>query len=270
MQSKIAEALSLKTHPVALTWADEAPVGALRFKPGSWGCVVSLIASVVAKGKTAAFDRSSYGCWGGGVGLGFGNQYAVFPGGIECFHRFLADGNQCDPTGKAIGENISTQDARFGGDFLLGERYLKNADVTKRFVAGLPFRDVGEKVVIAKPLESISDDDNVKSVTFFVEPDGIAALVNLANHLRPERENVGIPWAAGCQVIGIFAYRELRSDNPRALVGMTDLSARKNVRGQLGTQVMSFTIPWPMFLEMEENVEGSFFQRHTWKALTNA
>jgi len=48
---------------------------------------------------------------------------------------------------------------------------------------------------------------------------------------------------------------------------MTDISARKNVRASLGEHVMSFTTPWPLFSEMEQNVEGSFLQGETWRSL---
>lgn len=270
MQSKIAGAIGLKTNPVVLTWADSAPDSALGFKPGAWGCVVSLIAGVATKGKVVAFDRHTYGCWGGGVGLGFGNQYETFPGGMDCFCRFLSDGNQSDPVGKHIGEQMKQGGgARFADDFLQGERYVKDPQRTRQFVESMPMRDIGDKFVVFKPLDQLDANDDAKSVTFFVEPDAISALVVLANYTRPQAENVGIPWAAGCQVIGIYAFQELERDNPRALIGMTDLSARKNVRASLGRHIMSFTIPWPLFLKMENNVEGSFFQRETWHTLTH-
>ena len=67
--------------------------------------------------------------------------------------------------------------------------------------------------------------------------------------------------------MGVFAYRELEREHPKALVGLTDLSARVNTRASLGDKVLGFTIPWPLFLHMEENVEGSFFQRRTWEQL---
>ena len=269
IQSKIASAVGLKTHPVAITWADRCPETALRFKPGTWGCVVSLVASVAAKGKVAAFDRCTYGCWGGGVGLGFGNQYQTFPGGIEGFCRFLADGNEKDPTGKRIGEQMAAgAGARFSDDFLLGERYVKDAETTDRFLQSMPMRDLAEKFVVVKPLEQVdADNEEVKSVTFFVEPDALSALVVLANYTHPEIENVGMPWAAGCQVMGIYAYRELEREHPRGLVGMTDISARKNTRATFGNNVMSFTAPWPLFLDMESHVDGSFLQRETWHAI---
>ncbi len=272
MNSKIAGAIGLKTNPVAIIWSDEAPTDALQFKPERWGCVMALIAGAAAKGKTAVFDRHTYGCWGGGVGLGFGDAYQTFPGGTEGFCSFLSDGNEKTEQGRAIGEAMakSPGGARMASDFLHGERYLKDPPAVERFLGALPIQDVPAKYVSVKPLsEADSQRDRIQSVTFFVEPDALSALVVLANHLHPETENVGFPYAAGCQVIGILSYRESLREHPRALVGLADLSARKTVRPLLGEHVMSFTAPWPVFLSMEESVDGCFFQRETWAALTS-
>jgi len=129
-------------------------------------------------------------------------------------------------------------------------------------------RDIPAQYVVVKPL-GLSDPENedIKSVTLFVDPEQLSALVVLANYTDPDLENVAVPWGAGCQIMGIFAYRELERAHPRALVGMTDLSARLNVRASLGRNVLSFTMPWPLFVKMEQNVEGSFFQRRTWQEL---
>jgi len=89
----------------------------------------------------------------------------------------------------------------------------------------------------------------------------------MATTTNPALDNVVVPWAAACQVIGIFGYRELERDEPRALIGLTDLSARHTVRPALGKNVVSFTVPWPLFMKMEENVEGSFLERPTWQEL---
>jgi len=89
MKSKIAEALRLIHPPFAIIWTDEKPRPAQEFKPGKWGCVMWMLASVV-RGKTAVFSRETFGCWGGGIGLGFGDQYLNFPGGPECFYYFLS------------------------------------------------------------------------------------------------------------------------------------------------------------------------------------
>jgi len=269
MKSIIAEAIALETQPVALVWADEAPEGATRFKPQHWGCVVSLFAAAATRGRSGAFDRQTYGCWGGGVGLGFGNQYESFPGGVECFCRFLSSGNEGSEQGRAIGAHMKASGwGRMADDFLNGERYIKDPERTHRFLDALPMRDIPAGCVVVKPLDQADPEhEDVKNVTFFVDPDRLSALVILANYDRPEADNVIMPWAAGCQVMGIYAYRELEREHPRALVGMTDISARKNVRASLGEHVMSFTAPWRLFLEMERHVEGSFLQRETWRAL---
>ncbi len=267
MNSRLVEAIGLQTHGAAFTWADEAPEGALQFKPGKWGCVVSLVATVAAKGRAGVFDRHTYGCWGGGVGLGFGNCYERFPGGVDGFCRFLAQGNEVSDEGRRVGEQVAAWgDPEMTDDFLQGERYLKNAEVTKRFLGAMPLQNIPKQYVVVKPLDQIDPEkDDVKNVTLFVDPDQLSALVILANYTEPDRENVAVPWGAGCQVMGIFAYRELEREHPRALIGLTDISARLHVRGSLGKNVLAFTMPWPRFLQMEQNVDGSFLQRRTWQ-----
>ncbi len=268
MESKLAAAIGLETKAVAVVWADSTPQAATRFKPGRWGCVVAMFAAA-ARGRVVAFDRQTYGCWGGGVGLGFGNCYESFPGGVEGFCGFLADGNDSCEEGRRIAEQmLAWGDRRLADDFLQGERYVKDAACTRKFVAAMPMRDIPAECVVVKPLElANADGENIKSVTFFATPEQISALVILANYTQPDLENVAVPWAAACQIMGIFAYRELEREHPRALLGLTDVSARLNVRASLGRNVLSFTMPWPIFLKMERNVEASFLQRRTWAEL---
>jgi hypothetical protein len=104
-------------------------------------------------------------------------------------------------------------------------------------------------------------------VIFFADPDQLSALVILANYGRETNENVIIPYAAGCQTIGIYPYREAESDLPRAVVGLTDISARTAIRQQLGDHLMTFAVPMKMFKEMEANVAGSFLERRVWEKL---
>ena len=65
---------------------------------------------------------------------------------------------------------------------------------------------------------------------------------------------------------GIYAYREAESWRPRIVVGLNDISARKNIR-RLGKDLMTVAIPFGMFLEMEEDVPGSFLEKAVWKSL---
>lgn len=270
MGSKLVEALKLKQSPVTLTWVTEKPVGALEFGRDKWGCIMYHLVAA-AKGRTAVIGRDTYGCVGGGVGMGFGDCYRNFPGGCEGFYRFLSNGNADVEGAKEIHDGISASgNKKMADDFLHGECYLKNPEVTKCFVENLPIQDIPAEYVLLKPLEETDlESEDVHSITFLVDPDQLSALVYLANHEHPERENVAIPFGAGCQIIGIFMYRELDSATPRALVGLTDLSARKNVRRILGRDVMSFSMTPSMYKEMEANVDGSFLRRSTWETLVS-
>jgi hypothetical protein len=268
MESGIARAIGLEDQPVAMLVAGEEPEGALRLLPGRQSCAMFQFAAA-AGGRTAAFDRRTYGCPGGGVGLCFGDRYLDFPGGHEGFSRFLSDGNAGTPQGEAIGEAMRANGApeTFVAHFLHGERYKKTPELVHDFVRELPMEDVGERFVVFKPLSAVDPArEEPVSVTLLVDPDRLSALVYLANYDRPGLENVAIPFAAACQTIGLLGLRESRSASPRCLVGMVDLSARnylkERVRGRL-----SFTIPYRRFLEMEANVPGSFLEGDTWRSL---
>lgn len=268
MESKIAKAIHLKHHPVALIWSNEKPDQAMQFHPQKWGCVMWLIAHA-ARGKTSVCDIETFGCFGGGVGLGFGNQYKNFPGGEEGFCHFLSSGNATREGGMAVAEQIKPFLRPEAYDnFLYGERYIKTPKQVEKFIECLPMTEIPATYIVFKPIRDLRPlKEKPQSVIFFVDSDQLSALVILANYSRGDNENVIIPYAAGCQTIGIYPYREAKLNRPRAVVGLTDISARVYIRKQLGNHLLSFTIPMSMFEEMEANVEGSFLERHSWKDL---
>ena len=110
--SSLAKASALRNNPVALLWSDAAPAGAMQFKAGKWGCVASLFGSVAKTGRTAVIDRTTYGCWGGGVGLGFGNCYETFPGGFSGFFGLTDISARQWPTTERIEVRTATRLSR--------------------------------------------------------------------------------------------------------------------------------------------------------------
>jgi uncharacterized protein (DUF169 family) len=269
MESLIAKSIQIKYQPVALLWSNEKPQGAMQFQNGKWGCIMWLVAHA-AKGKSAVADAKTFGCFGGGVGLGFGNQYKNFPGGEDGFCHFLSDGNANNEGGKELAEKIKPfMHAEAYDNFLHGERYVKTPVLVGKFLESLPLTEIPEQYVIFQPLDTVdTKKEKPQTIIFFVNPDQLSALIVLANYGRGDNENVIIPYAAGCQTIGIYPYREAKSAKPRAVVGLTDLSARVYIRKQLGdNHLMTFSAPFALFEEMEQNVSGSFLERHTWQSL---
>ena len=236
MDSFIAGELALRYAPVAVLFAREKPPGCLQFKERRWGCAMMMLLAA-AKGRTAAFDRKTFGCWGGGVGLGLRQSYEGFPGGFE---QFLS-------TGSPERE---------------GERYKKDVALARDLVANLKTFDVPAEVVVFKPLSQVDlARERPEVVVFFANPDQLSALFTLAHYGRKGDQNAFIAFGAGCQQMLLFAFHEARSETPRAVVGLTDLTARQFVDADL----MGFAVPFALFQQLEADAPESFLSRHTWR-----
>lgn len=243
MESRLAEELKMRYQPVATILTNTKPEGALQFQPGRWGCVMAMMRAA-AKGKVAVFDRETVGCGGGGVGLGFGDFYTVMGGDVGGIEYFLS-------TGKGEG-------------FREGEGYRKNPEMAAGFVGNLPMVDLPWTYRVFKPLDKVdAAGEEPCLVTFYVGADQLCGLVVMANYDRPDLYNVTIPHCSGCQSVFLVPYDEAQKENPRAVVGMMDPSARPHV----DSDQVTFTVPYKRFLEMEANIDGSFFTRSAWSKM---
>ncbi|MCL5025480.1 MAG: DUF169 domain-containing protein [Chloroflexi bacterium] len=242
MESRIARELKLRFHPVAIVFTDEKPEEALQFKEGAWGCAVAMLNAAADRGQVAVFDRQTFGCTGGGTALGFGNRYIDFPGGIE---YLLSTGR--------------------GEGFREGEHFKRTPELAKEVFDQLPVTDIPYTYVVFKPLEMVDlEKEMPQLVCLYCNPDQLAALVALANYYRHGTDNVIIPFGSGCQTLCLLPYYEAQQERPRAVVGMTDVSQR----WRMEPDILSFVVPFKMFLEMEANVPGSFLEMKTWQKLS--
>ncbi|MBP2627577.1 MAG: hypothetical protein H6Q68_2288 [Firmicutes bacterium] len=235
MESWLVKELNLRYEPVAIFLSNEKPEGVLQGKEGQWSCTIPLFLAA-AKGKTAVFERKTTCCPGGKAGLGFG-QFPNYPGGIEYF--------------LSVGKS----------GVLEGEGYLKDPELGREFVECLPITDIPYQYVILKPMSQVDDTKEIPElIVFYVNNDQLSALTVLANYYRPGIENVLIPFGSGCQSIFLIPYAETQKENPRAVVGLIDIT----VRPMIEPDMLSFSVPYKMFLDMEENAKGSFLEKHLW------
>ncbi|MBU5676236.1 DUF169 domain-containing protein [Alkaliphilus sp. MSJ-5] len=235
MESSLVKSLGLNYEPVAVLLSNEKPEGALQGKEGQRSCTIPLFIAA-AKGKTSVFERKTVVCPGGKAGLGFG-QFPNYPGGIEYFLTVGKEG-------------------KFGG-----EGYMRNPELGDDFVKCLPITDIPYQYVIFKPLSQIDiAKENPEIIIFYVNPNQLSALTVLANYYRPGYENVMIPFSSGCQSLFLLPYAESKKENSRAVVGLIDIT----VRPMIEADMISFSVPYKMFLDMEESVEGSFLEKHLW------
>jgi len=269
-KSEIARACGIATNPVAIIWTDRKPDNALEFREGVWSCVMWLFAKVALEGKTAVFSRETTTCTGGAMGLGFGRPFDRHAVRNETgFCSFLSNGIEGAADKAAYEKIIGQADARNKKVLTEGERFLKSPEVVRKFLEILPAYDVKCGYVVMKPIHEVEDGEDIRSVVFVANADQIAALSILANFATGNiREGVIVAaGAAGCQAMGVCTYAEGETVTPRAVVGLTDLSARKAVRTTLGKDILTFSVPLPLYWEMEENVPESFLGLDLWKEL---
>ena len=266
MHSNIVRALSLKFPPLAIFYAQEPPAEAKDLKPL---CSMVLVAEA-AKGKTVAITVGSCGCPGAGEGFGLEPSCPEnFPGGHDCFLRFLSIGNRDWGHGRAMIQKLTDGGAPkiMVEEFTEGEGFLKTPDLVAQFLEELPNLEPEGPYVVLKPLEALASGEKPKVVALLVDPDQLSALVVLANFARPGIDIVRIPFGAGCASLALYPFYEAQQANPRAVIGLTDISARFYLRKPLGKNILSFTAPRSLFEEMEGNVPESFLTRFAWKSM---
>ena len=235
MTSKIAGTIKLKRAPVAVLWKNEKPENALQFKEGKWGCVIAML-NAASKGSTVVFDENTHGCNGGATGLGF-KKFQL--GYIE---YFLSTGN----------ERVTEH-----------EHYKKNPEFAKAFIESLPDISVPTSFVVLKPLEQLTAEEVPEVVIFLVNADQLSGLVTLANYDQPTKDNVTVFFGAGCHSTILEVLQQAKSENPKALIGLTDPSARQFIEKDL----LSFSLPYQRFLELENQVEESFLTTKLWQKI---
>ncbi|MDR1660323.1 MAG: DUF169 domain-containing protein [Desulfovibrio sp.] len=266
MNMHLDRTLGLRFPPLAIFYAKELPAEVRLSRPL---CSMLLVARA-ARGETMALGRDSCLCHGAASGFGLEPMLSEnFPGGPECFLRFLSVGNQGWEHGESVIRRLREANAPkvLIEEFTEGEGFLKTPELVDEWLSTLPECRPEGPFVLIKPLRDIKPGEKPKVVAFLADPDQLSALVVLANYARPGIDNVRIPFGPGCGCFGLLPFAESEKENPRAVVGLTDISARLYLRKPLGRDILSFTVPFKLYEEMEANAPESFLTRFAWKTI---
>jgi len=200
--------------------------------PSGFHCVIGELARV-RKGKSLCLSDEAVSCGGGKRYFGFSQELRPE------FEYFLS----CGIPGK-----------------MEGERYKKTPELVKEVMRDQPPFEAPEEYIIFKRWDMLKEDDKPVAVIFYASPDVLSGLFTLANFDDVDSQAVIAPFCAGCSSIVYHPYHESKKENPRAVLGMFDVSARPCV----SSNELSFSVPWPKFIRMLENMDKSFLITDSW------
>jgi hypothetical protein len=218
--------------PIGFYYSNTAEPKFMARPPKGHRCIIGDLAKV-RDGKTLCFDVDTIGCFGGKRYLGFEMKLAAD------FEYFLSYGIP----GK-----------------LEGERYKISPELVKKNMKHQKPSKAPENYIIFKRFDKMGDSDKPLVAIFFAPPDVLSGLFTLANFDEPQPNGVIAPFCAGCASIVDFPLKELKSSEPRAVLGMFDVSARPCVP----SNVLTFAVPWSKYVRMVNNMKESFLITKSW------
>ena len=198
----------------------------------TWRCFVCDLAKV-RKGADLAFDGESITCQGGRRYCGY--QQDLSPD----FRYFLSHGIE----GK-----------------LEGERYKKSPELVDEYRNQLRIVPASGKYLLFKRWDMLTADDSPSVVIFFARGEVLSGLFTLANFDSHDPFGVITPMGSGCSSIVYYPWYEEQSDDPKAVLGMMDPSARPCIP----LDMMTFAVPIKKFTAMVRNMNDSFLITPTW------
>ncbi len=230
---RFREAIGLNESPLGIFYTNDPPEG-ISPKEGVHGCMIGLLQHARNKGKTVYFDKTHFGCPGGAYYMGF------FESPRPNIEYFLS----CGIPGE-----------------MEGERYIKTPERAREYFAKMIPRRAPATYCVFKPIEQFHDGVSPEVVVFFASPDLLSGLFTLTNYALERTDAVFAPFGSGCGTILTYPLKEAIREQPRAILGMFDVSARPMVE----RHILTLSMPYTLFLTLLENVSGSFLETESWK-----
>jgi len=218
--------------PICLFYSDDNSHELLLRPLKGRMCLIGQLASVF-RGEDLAFVGETIGCPGGKRYLGFSQEL------MPNFEHFLS----CGIPGR-----------------LEGERYKKTPELVRVSMKDAPTMSAPAKYAVFKRWDKLAIKDTPEVVIFFSPPDVLSGLFTLSGFDERDRNSVIAPFGAGCATIAQYPWLEGNSSEPRAVLGMFDVSARPSVP----EHVLSFAVPMTKFERMTDNMDESFLITDSW------
>ena len=263
MQSLIAKELDMKFPPIVLLKTDTKPEDAIGPKTGKGGCVMSFVAQTIAKRKTTYFGREHITCGGISVGFGWGSGMAN-EDAIDFQATFLSLGVDSAPNREEYEKRLENMAKPTSEMFRHGERIYADFETAKQSIKNRPIYDEGQYVIF-KALENLEDGEIPKSVIFTVNPTELTALIQINTSFRLDGACLLTPQASACQAIGCFTFEQGDSDDPKPVLGPIDFAGRSKMKHFIPNDYMNVSMPWELFLKLEELSKNSVLQTDLWK-----
>ena len=268
MESAIVKNIQPEFEPVSVVWSNTIPDDALQFKKGKFGCILYLFAEAARRGKVAGGNRDTISCKGGRAALGLGIDYDTSDELLDRYAAVFSKGLESAGNQKAYQALMEAAPKNWKNLLKYGERRHCSAELAKDWILhGLPRYDIPYEYVLFKPLSRTDSEENIRAVIFPVNPVELSGLVTLAGSLMQGTDPVQVPQGADCNRITAFAYLQAESADPRAVLGMLGIDGREMMRKRFRDDILTLTLPIPLFYRMEEEANDCLFQIPSWKRL---
>lgn len=201
--------------------------------PGRWRCFVCDLTKV-RNGADLACNADSITCSGGLYYLGYDSRRSAD------FRYFLSYGKP---------------------GVVEGERYKQTPEIVDELTKRTQFIPTNDQSIVFKRWDKLTVADNPDAVIFFLRPEALSGLFTLSNYDRADPDGVICPFGAGCSSIVFYPRIEQEKDDPKAVLGMFDPSARPCVP----TDTLTMAIPMKKFVKMIGYMEESFLTTPSWE-----
>ena len=219
--------------PITFYFSDSDGNAAKAERPKGWSCLIRELVKV-RNGESLCYSAEEIACGGAKRYLGYTDQMA------PTFKYFLSCGIP---------------------DKMEGERYKISPEVvveSLKFQKTLP---AAGKNIIFKRWDKLTETDNPDAVIFFAKGEVLSGLFTLANFDQADPNGVITPFAAGCGSIVHYPYLQKDEENPKAVLGMFDVSAHPC----MPENMLSFAIPMNKFEKMIGYMDESFLITPSWE-----